>query len=150
MPTIYERKSSRFLTKELVGKGMLVTIKGWHEDEVGNPPEQKDILDFAETDKGLVLNDTKKDTVAAVTGIIEMNDWAGKQIVLFHDVTIRFGNKIGGIGIRAPRFAPAPTPPGPRPSAPKPAPARPAPVPVPMAQGFEEPDTPPEGDDVPF
>ena len=150
MPTIYERKSSRFLTKEMVARGMLLTIAGWHEDQVGNPPEQRDVVDFEETDKGLVLNDTRREATAAATGLIEMNDWPGHKIVCYHDPTIKMGGKmVGGIAVRAPRISPVPPPaPGPRPPGPRPPTPRPAPAPVPAAG--EEADAPPEGDDVPF
>jgi hypothetical protein len=149
MPTIHELKSTKFLTKELVGKGMLLTIKGWHEDTVGVPPEPKTCLDFEETDKPLVMNNTKFDVVAQICGSDEINEWNGYRIVCFLDPTIENrGKVVGGIGVRAPRIAPAPSPPGPRPSAPKPAPARPAPVPVSVAEDAEPPEA--EESDVPF
>lgn len=148
MPTIDERKDSRFLTKESVGSGKLLTIKGWHEDEVGNPPVSRDCLDFYETDKPLVLNTTKKEMVAHVTGTREMNEWSGHKIVLFHDpsITLQGRGIVGGIGVRAPRIAPMPPPPGPlRPPAPKPAPTRP------VALAVTDEEIQPEGDDsVPF
>jgi hypothetical protein len=147
MPTIHELKTTKFLTKELVGKGMLLTIKGWHEDQVGNPPEQKYCLDFEETDKPLVLNNTKLDVIAQICGTDELADWKGFRIVCFLDATIENrGKVVGGIGVRAPRLAPPPVPPGPRPPAPapRPAPARPAAV---VETEGEAPD---EGDDVPF
>lgn len=146
MPTIHERKSGRFLTKELVGKGMLLTITGWHEDNVapsGQPVEMKDCLDFKEVEKPLVLNNTKYDAVAAICGTEEMDEWSGHKIVCYADPTIQMGGKqVGGIGVRAPKFAIAPAPP--RPPLPKPRP--PVPQPVPEPEGVPDPET----DDVPF
>lgn len=134
MPSIHEFKKSRFLTKEDVGKGMLLTIKGWREENVAQADDAEDIkpvLDFVEDTKPLVTNSTKREIIAQICGSEEMNDWPGHKIVVFHDPTIvNRGKVVGGIGVRAPRIKPAPIPPGPRPPAPKPAPARPVAVPV--------------------
>ena len=153
MPTIYERSSGKFFTKEAVAKPMLLTISGWHEDNVGNPPEPRDILDFEETDKGLVLNNTKKRQVAAALGIFEMNEWAGHKIVLEQDPTILMGNKVvGGIKCRAPR---GPATPAPAPAIPRSISQRmPAAMPAAPAPADEPPgELPPEAvedEDVPF
>ena len=154
MPTINDLKQSRFLTKGDVGKGMLLTIKGWHEENVAlrdDPAEVKYCLDFEETPKPMVLNSTNGNIIASITGQEDLDHWTGFRIVAFHDPTIAMGGKlVGGIRVRAPRIAPVPPPPGPaRPPAPKPAPVS-RPAPVPMPQDFEGPEAAPEGDDVPF
>ena len=153
MPTINDLKQSRFLTKGDVGKGMLLTIKGWHEENVamsGDAPEKKYCLDFDEIDKPLVLNSTKGNVIAQICGSDDFAAWVGYRIVAFHDVNISMGGKlVGGISVRAPRIASAPVPmPAPMPRAPAPVRLMPAP---PLREPVAE--LPPdggEGDDVPF
>lgn len=151
MPTINDLKQSRFLTKGDVGKGMLLTIKGWHEENVamaGEAEAKKYCLDFEETDKPLVLNSTKGQIIAGICGTDDFDGWTGYRIVAYHDPNVSMaGRVVGGIAVRAPKLTPAPTPtpaaPAPRPAPAKTAPARPAPAAAEEAE-------PPEGDDVPF
>ena len=155
------------MTKEDAGKGVLLTIKGYHTENVamqGQPQEDKWVLDFEEDFAPLVLNTTKGAIIADITGAEDLDGWIGHRIVAFHDKNISMGGKlVGGIGIRAPRLGPvpgvtAPTAPGralqPAPGrAPQPAPA-PTPRPVPPRPAPIAPDAPdaaePEDDDVPF
>jgi hypothetical protein len=129
MPTINDLKQSRFLTKGDVGKGMLLTIKGWHEENVamtGDAPEKKYCLDFDEIDKPLVLNTTKGNVIAQICGNDDFDAWTGYRIVAFHDPNISMGGKlVGGISVRAPRIAPPPAPVPTAPVARAPAPVRP-------------------------
>jgi hypothetical protein len=153
MPTIHDLKKSRFLTKEDVGRGMLLTIKGWHEENVamtGEAPENKYCLDFEETDKPLVLNTTKGQIIAKICGDEDLANWAGYRIVAYHDPNISMGGKlVGGISVRAPRIASVPAPmPAPVPRAP--APVRPMPVPPLREPVAELPPGSGEDDDVPF
>jgi hypothetical protein len=152
MPTIHDLKKSRFLTKEDVGPGKLLTIKGWHEENVallGDPPENKYCLDFEETDKPLVLNTTKGQVIARICGNEDLDNWGGYRIVAYHDPNISMGGKIvGGIAVRAPRLPAAADPPATRTAAAKPAPG-PA-RPVAAAEDTQAPPPEPEGDDVPF
>jgi hypothetical protein len=150
MPTINDLKQSRFLTKGDVGRGMLLTIKGWHEENVamsGEAEANKYCLDFEETDKPLVLNSTKGQIIAKICGAEDFDGWVGYRIVAYHDPNVSMaGRVVGGIAVRAPKIAPTPTPvpPAPRPATAKAAPARPVPATA------EEAEAPIEGDDVPF
>ena len=155
MPTIHDLKKSRFLTKEDCGKGILVTIRGYHKENVApanESAEEKWLLDFEETDKPLVLNSTRGQIIAGIVGSEDFQDWITHRIVLFQDPNISMGGKlVGGIGVRAMRVRPdaiAPIPPTTPKPAPKPVPApKPAPMPVPVAVEAAESG---DDDDVPF
>lgn len=141
MPNISVLKSSRFLKKEDVGTGVLVTVESCVEINVakeGAPEEFKWCLNFKETDKPLVLNSTKGQIIAGFLGSDNTDNWAGHKIVLYHDPNISFAGKlIGGIGVRAPKTPQA----------------RPVPAPVRPQEPPPVPGLPPEGegeDNVPF
>lgn len=112
---IGEMKESKFLKKEDVGQGMLVTIARLEQQNVAmedQPPENKWIMYFHETDKGVVLNWTNIQLVAKALGSEETNDWIGKKIVLYEDPNVSFGGKlVGGIRVRAMRTQAASEPP---------------------------------------
>ncbi len=64
---------------------ILFTIRALRQDDVQNPDggtEQKPVLSFEETDKGLILNRTNADSVAALHGP-DVNNWAGQKILLY-------------------------------------------------------------------
>lgn len=128
MPNISEMRESKFLKKEDVGAGALVTIAGCEQYNVakdGAPAENKWCLTFNELDKPLVLNSTNIQMCAQVCGSEDTDDWAGCQIVLYTDPNVSYqGKLIGGIRVRAPKkkvaaavpvrrsqAAPAPQPP---------------------------------------
>lgn len=146
---VSQLKQSRFLTRHDVGRGILVTIKGLHQENMskeGMPEELRWVMDFQETDKPLVLNSTNGQICASILKSEETDNWIGHKIVLYDDPNISFAGKLtGGIRVRAPRNQPAPAP----------APARPAPTPAPRQEqprAVEELDPAEmEGDDsVPF
>jgi len=109
---ISQLKQSKFLTRNDVGKGMLVTIREVFQDNVakeGAPEELRWCLAFDEAEKPMVLNSTNGQIIAAVTGSEETDNWIGKKIVLYDDPNVSFGGKlVGGIRCRAPRTQPAP------------------------------------------
>jgi hypothetical protein len=135
---IGEMKESKFLKKEDVGKGVLVTIDRIEQQDVSlenQPEEMKWIMYFKEVinnhNKGLVLNWTNIQLCAQAVSSEDTDHWPGKQIVLYLDPTISFGGKIiGGIRIRAPKT---------QPQTPEPAPV------VNTAESFDDFD-----DDIPF
>lgn len=104
MPNVNDLKDSKFLTKEDVGSGTLVTIAGYKEQDVSmedQPQRIKWTLSFDEFDKDLVLNVTNGNMIQAITKSGEFKDWIGKQIVLWNDPTVGFAGKItGGIRVR--------------------------------------------------
>ena len=98
-------KSSRYLKKEDVGEGMVVTISGLEKENValdGAEESIKAVLHFKELDKPMVLNSTNGQAIAKITGIAENIDtgWMGKKIFLYNDPNVSFSGKLTG-GIRA-------------------------------------------------
>ena len=128
MPKISEMKESKFLKKDDIGAGALVTFSSFVKKDVaaeGAPPEFKWCATFREMEKPLVMNITNAQICEQVFGSDDTDDWIGKQIVLFVDPNVSYGGKIvGGIRMRKPKN-----------QAPKPAP---------------KPEPPPEDDDIPF
>lgn len=109
MADLNDLRSSKFLRKEDVGEGVLVTVRAMTCENVakeGAPEELKWTLHFEEFDKPLVLNSTNGQIIAQITGHdkdIEKN-WVGTKLVLYNDPSITFGGKLtGGIRVRAPR-----------------------------------------------
>ena len=114
MASVNDLRSSKFLKKEDVGQGVLVTIRSVSQENVakeGAEPELRWTLHFDEFEKPMVLNSTNGQIIGKITGIedeIEFG-WVGKQVVLFHDPNVSFGGKlIGGIRVRAVRRKTAP------------------------------------------
>jgi hypothetical protein len=110
MASVSDLKSSKFLKKEDVGEGVLVTIAQVHQMNVameGAPEDLKWVLSFREFEKPMVLNSTNGQIIGKFTGVeddIELG-WVGRQIVLYNDPNITFGGKlVGGIRVRAPRL----------------------------------------------
>jgi hypothetical protein len=135
-------KQSKFLTRSDVGQGKLVTIDQVFQENVakeGAPEELKWCIQFAESEKPLVLNSTNGQLIAQITKQEDTDNWAGHKVVLYDDPSISFGGKlVGGIRVRAPRGQAA--------AAPKPAP-RPAPEKQAEPQWGGEPTPPPDGDE---
>ena len=109
MASINDLKSSKFLKRDDVGEGALVTITGVHQMNVakeGAPEELKWCLSLKEFEKPLVLNSTNGQIIAQFTGIednIEVG-WIGKEVVLYNDPNVSFAGKVtGGIRVRAKR-----------------------------------------------
>jgi hypothetical protein len=127
MPKTSEMRESKFLKKEDVGAGALMTIQSCEQYNVakeGAPPENKWCLTFAESDKPLVLNSTNIQLCERIFGSDDTDEWVGHKIVLYTDPNVSYqGKVIGGIRVRAPKVkAAAPVA--------KAAPAKVAPEPV--------------------
>jgi len=104
---IGEMKESKYLKKEDVGQGKLMTISEIRQQNVAGdnqPEEMKYVIFFKETAKGMVLNWTNIQLIAKICNSEDTDDWAGKQVVLYEDPNVSFGGKlVGGIRIRAPK-----------------------------------------------
>ena len=105
MVSIGDLKTSKFLKKEDVGDGAVVTISELSKENVakeGAEPEYKYMLHFEEFDKPMVLNSTNGQIIAKITGVSDDIEagWVGNKIVLFNDPGVSFGGKLTG-GIRA-------------------------------------------------
>ena len=102
---VHELKNSKYLTKEDCGDGIVVTFKGFHQDNVSLPGKAADIKWIAELEeddyKDLVLNPTNGDSIELFLGSDNSDDWIGKKVVLYNDTTVKFGTEVtGGIRVR--------------------------------------------------
>lgn len=101
---VNELKNSQFLTKEDCTPDILVTIKSCEEKDVSTesePTKMRWVINFEELEKPLVLNVTNGQIIAALLGSEESDDWIGKQIVLWNDMTVMYKGEIkGGIRVR--------------------------------------------------
>jgi hypothetical protein len=114
---------------------LIVTITGAEVETLGQgkDAEEKVVLKFRETGKGLVLNKTNWNTISKVLGSDDTDDWEGKRIALC-SMDVQFSGEM----VRAIRVRPrAPKPPAPAPA--KHALSRPA-----------EPTTPADDSNIPF
>jgi hypothetical protein len=111
---IHDMMPSKYLKKEDVGKGVLVTVKSLSRANVameGEPVEHKYLLHFNELEKPLVMNSTNIQLCAQALDSEDTDHWIGKQLVLYTDPNVSFGGKItGGVRIRAPRTTAVPPP----------------------------------------
>ena len=108
MPHINEMKGpSKYLTKEDVGRGALVTVKGVTQKNVakeGDKPELKWLLWVDEFPKPMILNSTNIQLAARACLSENTDDWTGKKLVFYNDPNISFQGKLtGGIRIREPK-----------------------------------------------
>jgi len=110
---------SKYLSKEDVEQPMLVQIYIMTTDQVETEgvPEDRAVLHFHGDVKPMILNNTNKELLKAITGATTVGGIRNQQVVLYNDPTIMFGRKmVGGIRIRsaqpvAPMAYPAATPP---------------------------------------
>ena len=97
-----ELKQSKYLKKEDCGEdGILVTITSLKQENVApdnKPEELKWVMSFREC-KPLVLNGTNSRLIEKALGSDETDDWMNKQIVLFNDENVTFGDEVVG-GVR--------------------------------------------------
>lgn len=109
MPKTSDMRESKFLKKEDVGAGSLMTVDSCAQFNVakeGAPPENKWCLTFSESDKPLVLNSTNIQLCEQMFGSDDTDGWIGKKIVLYTDPSVMYAGKIvGGIRVRAPKKA---------------------------------------------
>lgn len=114
MATLKDFKSSRFLTKEDCGPGILCTIDYVQKDNIakeGMPPEQEQVVYFVEPIKPFILKLTNFQLISGFLQLPDTDDWQGKKIVLYNDPSVRMGHEMkGGIRARAPRGAAANAP----------------------------------------
>ena len=92
---------AKFLkTSDIPDDGDLVlTISRLEIEEIGIEKEEKPVVYFAETDKGLVLNKTNAMTIGDIFGQ-QITDWIDKRIALFTTEVTYNGKTQLGIRIR--------------------------------------------------
>lgn len=107
MAKVSEMLASKYLKKEDVGNGVLVTISGFNKENLaldGQPPQWKWCMTFQELEKPLVLNGTNIRLCEMIFNSGDTDDWINNKIVLYNDPSIQFQGKFtGGIRVRAPK-----------------------------------------------
>jgi|SRR5215831_6466491 len=106
---------SRYLkAADLKGRAHIVQIKAASVEALKSQrgEEQKCVLRFERVKKGLVLNLTNYDAIAAIAGD-ETNNWPGTKIELYPTVTEMGGKVTDCIRIRPPSQSALPTAPAP-------------------------------------
>lgn len=99
---------------DIKGREPTVTIKSWEEqeftDRTTNKTSKKVVLSFVGAKKTFVVNKTNATRIAYMHGKT-YDGWVGKQITLFVDPFVQFGNEIKpAIRVKPPNVAPAPAP----------------------------------------
>lgn len=115
--------NSRYLTKDDVGTGSILTISTFTFENVAGqnePAEEKYVMRFHETPKGVVMKPILARQIMAIFGLSDENQLLdgtifNQQITLYNDPTVAMGNRIvGGIRVRQPQHGDVPyTPPRP-------------------------------------
>ena len=97
---------SRYLTKNDCGDGLKGCIKTVVKENIapeGATPELGHVVLFTNLEKGMVLNKTRGQQIAEITGSKKFRDWVGAWIEMFNNPEVTFGPKItGGIRVREP------------------------------------------------
>jgi hypothetical protein len=122
MPKLADMFPSKFLKASDIDVDYEVTIAEVAKDTVGqgDKEEEKHIVYFNEFDKGLVLNVTNGNLIAAQHGD-DTDGWKGKKIVLtVEDVTFQ-GKVVPAIRVKRPARAQRPSAPAGGRTAPRPA-----------------------------
>lgn len=99
-------KTSRYLTKEDCGQGIIVTLDQVQEGvNIGTEeqPEEGFVLHFMEQHiKPMVLKPTNAQLIAEILQATDTLQWRGRQIMLYADMSVMFaGKRVGGIRPRA-------------------------------------------------
>ena len=107
MPNIDQMSESKYLRKEDVGdpgEGTICTIVGLKQANIAREdedPKLKWLIKFREFQKPMVLGSTTIQLAAMILGSKETDDWIGKKILVFHDPSVSFGDKlVGGLRFR--------------------------------------------------
>jgi hypothetical protein len=101
MPSINEAFPSKYLkAADLKGRNVVVTIDRAEYEQIGD--DRKLILYFEGKEKGVVLNKTNANNIAATHGD-DTDDWKGQQVVLFEAMVDFQGKTVPAIRIRMPQ-----------------------------------------------
>ena len=109
-------------SSELKDRAIPVVIERWEIETVGD--QRKMVLYFQGMKKGMICNRTNADRIAHLYGP-DNDDWIGREIVLYSELTNYQGRAMEGLRVRAPERPPARVQNSARPAAPR---ARPIPA----------------------
>ena len=102
-PSKYLTAESELMDDDNRPLDMDVTITGFLVEEFKNDAgdlEEKYVLYFNETVKGLILNKTNYKTLKKVHPVSDTDEWVGKQITLFATEVSYMGDMVWGTRIR--------------------------------------------------
>lgn len=103
---INDQFPSKYLkASDLQGRQVTVKMGRVEEEKIGD--DQKPILYFQGKDRGVVLNKTNANNIAAIYGC-ETEDWYGKEITLVEAMVDFQGKSVPAIRMKAPHRAAAP------------------------------------------
>ena len=117
MSPSYKTTFGSYLKQEdLQGKAIKVVISSVDLEEIKDQDtgktEKKLVMHFEGKEKTLIVNKTNCETLEQITGTDDYDAWAGWQVVLFSDPTVKFGGKtVGGLRIRVASTVVKPPPP---------------------------------------
>lgn len=92
--------SNYLKASDLQGRNVLVTMSGYKMEAIGE--DQKPVLYFKGKEKGLVLNKTNANNIAAEYGD-DMDSWQGRDVVLFSAWVDFQGKSVEAIRVRKPQ-----------------------------------------------
>lgn len=78
---------------DLNGREVRLVIDEVKIEEIGKERDNRPVLYFLKTDKGLILNKTNANAIAVAYGD-DTDDWRGAEIVLF-EAQIEYAGKVG-------------------------------------------------------
>lgn len=93
---------SRYLRASDITRPITVTISGLKVEDVagtGDPADEKPVLFFKQSKRGLVLNKTNARIIELARGP-EIDQWVGREIVLFQTETDLRGQRVPCIRVR--------------------------------------------------
>jgi hypothetical protein len=103
--------NSRYIAKEDVGNGSVLTIKGFTQENVAKKeeaPDVKYVMRFHETDKGLVMKPVIAQLLIRAFGLKEegqvLTHLINQQVTLYNDANVQMaGRFVGGTRVRLPQ-----------------------------------------------
>lgn len=98
---------SKYLKQEDCREPLTLMIKSVNLENVardGTAAEEKYVIRFQETSKGMVLNSVNFQRLVKATGSNDSDAWIGRQIIVYTDEEVSFGGKqVGGLRVRFPK-----------------------------------------------
>ncbi len=105
MKDIKQTQHRRFLRKGDLDAELVVTITGVEKEDVsryGEPRKERFVAYFEETEQVLILKWNLAEAIKSITGLEDMDKWAGQRVVIFHDPDGLYeGRAVGGIRVKA-------------------------------------------------
>lgn len=108
--TSYDEFFGNYLKKSDVKGEVTVAIIQVKPEMVGRGKDSKEklVAYLKGFDKPLIVNQGNAKAIAEIAGSSEIEDWAGKKIVLYVDPKVKFGSdEVGGIRVKAVLPSPA-------------------------------------------